>query len=244
MLPLSTELNITPQLGIDFPDEMLMLLLTGMALLFWWHKPRQFPLTVWKHPLFFWLTIHIGWIVITTLYAIEPLPAIKFLLAKIWYIVPFVILPAIWVNSISGMQKLAKTLLWPMAFVIVITFFRHATEAFSFESINRHLFPFFRNHVNYASMLVCLLAVLGCAWYLSPKQSVQRKWLFIALLLGLLALVFAYSRGAWLAFDSRCFYGTGYTKKANGYIHCIGRYGSNRFNSMACYRQTIFSICT
>lgn len=199
LLPLSTEWNITPQLGIDFPDEIVMLLLTGMALLYWWHKPQQFPSNVWKHPLFFWLSIHICWIAITAAYAIEPLPAIKFLLAKIWYIVPFVLLPAIWVNSISGMQKLAKTLLWPMLFVIVVTFFRHATEAFSFESINRHLFPFFRNHVNYASMLVCLLAILCCAWYLCPKQSVQRKWLFIALLLGLLALVFAYSRGAWLA---------------------------------------------
>jgi O-antigen ligase len=199
MLPLSTELNITPQLGLDFPDEILMLLLTGLALLYWWHKPHHFPLIVWQHPLFFLLILHVCWIAITMVYAIEPIPAMKFLLAKIWYIIPFVILPTVWLNSISGIQKLTACLLWPMSFVIATTLFRHGADEFSFESINRHLFPFFRNHVNYASMLVCLLAVLFCVYHLTPRQTLQRKWLFIALVMGLSALILAYSRGAWLA---------------------------------------------
>lgn len=199
MLPLSTELTITPQLGIDFPDEMLMVFLTGLTLLYWWHKPQHFPLSVWRHSLFFLLIIHVSWIVISTVYAVEPIPAIKFLLAKIWYIVPFVILPAVLLNSISRIQKMAAFLLWPMGFVVIITLFRHGADAFSFESINRHLFPFFRNHVNYASMLVCLLAVLFCAYQLTPKQTAQRKWLLMALVVGLSALALAYSRGAWLA---------------------------------------------
>lgn len=199
LLPLSTELNITPRLGLDFPDEIVMILLTGVALLYWWHRPQQFPLAVWKHPVFFLLIMHVCWIGITTIYAVEPLPAIKFLLAKIWYIVPFVILPAIWLNSISRIQKLAACLLWPMGFVVVVTLFRHGVDAFSFESINRHLSPFFRNHVNYASMLVCLLAVLFCVYQLTPQNTRKRKWVITALLAGALALILAYSRGAWLA---------------------------------------------
>ena len=199
MLPLSTELNITPQLGLDFPDEILMVLLTGTAMLYWWHQPQHFPLLVWRHPLFFWLMLHLCWIAVTTFYAVETVPALKFLLAKTWYIVPFVILPAVWGNSISNIQKIAACLLWPMGFVVLFTLLRHGTEQFSFESINRHLFPFFRNHVNYASMLVCLLAVLFCAYQLAPRQTAYRKWLFAALTAGFCALILAYSRGAWLS---------------------------------------------
>jgi hypothetical protein len=33
LLPLSTEINFTPSLGIDFPDEILMMLLTAMFLI-------------------------------------------------------------------------------------------------------------------------------------------------------------------------------------------------------------------
>lgn len=204
-LPLSTELNITPQLGLDFPDEILMLLLTGLALLYWWHKPQYFPMVVWKHPLFFLLTVHLCWITITTIYAVEPVPAVKFLLAKTWYIVPFVVLPAVLLNSISRIQKMAACLLWPMGFVVLLTLLRHSADGFSFESINRHLFPFFRNHVNYASMLVCLLAVLFCVYQLAPKQTSQRKWLSVALVAGLTALILAYSRGAWLALAAGAF---------------------------------------
>lgn len=199
MLPLSTELNITPQLGLDFPDEILMMTLTGLALLYWWHQPQQFPGIIWKHPLFFLLILHLCWIMITTIYAVEPVPAVKFLLAKIWYIVPFVVLPVVFINTISGIQKMAACLLLPMGIVVVVTLFRHNTEGFSFESINRHLFPFFRNHVNYASMLVCLLAVLFCVYHLTPRHTVQRKWLLFALIAGLAALLLTYSRGAWLA---------------------------------------------
>jgi len=199
MLPLSTELNITPQLGLDFPDEILMMLLTALALLYWWHKPQHFPSLVWHHPLFFLLVIHLCWIVVSTIYAVEPIPAIKFFLAKTWYIVPFVILPAVLLNSISRIQKMTACLLWSMGFVVIVTLLRHQVDMFSFESINRHLFPFFRNHVNYASMLVCLLAVLFCAYQLTPKQTAQRKWLLIALFIGFAALILAYSRGAWLA---------------------------------------------
>ncbi len=199
LLPLSTELNITPSLGLDFPDEVLMVLLTALTLLYWWHKPKQFPITIWKHPLFFILMLHLGWIIISTIYAVEPLPAIKFLLAKIWYIVPFVILPVILVNSIKRIEQLAACLLWTMGFVVVVTLLRHASTGWRFESINRHLFPFFRNHVNYASMLVCLLAVMFCAYYLTAKTSRYKKRILYVLLLGMLALLLAYSRGALLA---------------------------------------------
>jgi len=95
LLPLSTEINITPSLGLDFPDEPIMMILTGLALLRWWHQPHDFPQAVWRHPLFLLLMIHVLWIGITIIYSEQPLLSIKFLLAKIWYIIPFDILPSI-----------------------------------------------------------------------------------------------------------------------------------------------------
>lgn len=205
LLPLSTEINITPQLGLDFPAEIIMVVLTGLALLHWWHQPRNFPLVVWRSPLFFIVVLHLCWISITAIYAVEPLPAVKFLLAKIWYIIPFVILPSIWLNSVTRIQRSAHFLLIPMAVVVLLTQLRHVSDGFSFESINWHLYPFFRNHVNYAAMLVCLLAVAVCMYSLTPKQQRYRKWILAAILLGVLALLLSYSRGAWLAAIAGCF---------------------------------------
>lgn len=199
LLPLSTELNITPQLGMDFPDELLLMLLTGFTVLKLIHQPKWFPCSLNQHSLFMWLLIYLLWILLTSIYSVEPLLSIKYFLAKIWYIVPFVILPQILLTSQSRVQKMALCLLIPMLFVVIQTLLRHSMYSFSFDSIRYILRPFFRNHVNYSSMLVCLLPVAWCAWKLTPLTNPKRKWIQYGLYIGLIGLLFAYSRGAWIA---------------------------------------------
>lgn len=199
LLPLSTELNITPQLGLDFPDELLLLLLTGICFLKIVHQPKWFPYALSKHPLFMLLVIYLLWIFLSCIYAVEPILSFKYLLAKIWYIVPFVLLPQRILHTRLRIQKMALCLLIPMLFVVMQTLFRHSLHAFSFETVKYILYPFFRNHVNYSSMLVCLLPVGWCVWILTPAENDKRKWVLYGLYIGLAGLLFSYSRGAWIA---------------------------------------------
>jgi O-antigen ligase len=199
-LPLSTELTITPQLGIDFPDEILLILLSGITVLKFLHQPGRLQYSLLKHPLFMVLTIYISWIVLTCLYAVEPLLSVKYLLAKIWYIIPFVLLPQVILQSKDRLQKMAICLLVPMGIVVLLTLLRHAYYGFSFENIRKVMGPFFRNHVNYSSMLVCLLPVAWCVWKLTPPANPRQKWIAYGIAIGLAGLLLAYSRGAWIAF--------------------------------------------
>ena len=199
VLPLSTELNITPQLGLDFPDEVLLVLLTGITIVLFIHQPKLFPDTVKQHPLFMVLVMYIVWLLISCYYSEEPILSVKYLLAKTWYIVPFVILPQVILTSQSRIQKLAICLLMPMLLVVIQTLIRYSFYQFSFEKVQKALAPFFRNHVNYSSMLVCLLPVGWCVWKLTPADQPKRTWILYGLLIGLTGLVFAYSRGAWMA---------------------------------------------
>ncbi len=199
LLPLSTELNITPQLGLDFPDELLLLLLTGICFLKLIHQPKWFPYALSKHPLCMLLVIYMLWILLSCIYAEEPILSFKYLLAKIWYIVPFVLLPQRVLHTPLRIQKMALCLLIPMLFVVIQTLLRHSLHTFSFETVKYILFPFFRNHVNYSSMLVCLLPVGWCVWILTPAENDKRKWLLYGLYIGLAGLLFSYSRGAWIA---------------------------------------------
>jgi O-antigen ligase len=198
-LPLSTELQITPKLGLDFPDEILLLLLTGITIVKIIHQPKCFPGSLKYHPLFMLLLVYMLWILLCCCYSEEPVLSVKYLLAKTWYIIPFVVLPQIILTSQSRIQKMALCLLVPMLFVVVQTLIRHAWYQFSFENIKKIFFPFFRNHVNYSSMLVCLLPVGWCVWKLTPSSNPAKKWIVYSLLIGLVGLIFAYSRGAWIA---------------------------------------------
>src|SRR5262249_51047230 len=69
---------------------------------------------------------------------------------------------------------------------------------FHFANINDAVFPFFRNHVNYSAMLVCIIPLFLAFYKLS--QSKKIKFLIaLSIIILLTALFFSYSRGAWLA---------------------------------------------
>ncbi len=200
LLPLSTEWMVTPSLGLDFPDEILLILLTGILLVKLVHQPGWFPRALMRNALGLLLVLYLGWLLISACYAAEPLLAAKYFLAKCWYVLPLVILPQVLITDRKKMQLLATCLLLPMLFVVVQVLIRYAFLGFSFEKVQQTMAPFFRNHVNYSSMLVCLLPVGWCCWKLTAgTKPVLKGLLLSALLIGLAGLFFAYSRGAWIA---------------------------------------------
>lgn len=199
-LPLSTELNITPSLGLDFPDEIMLILLTGLVIVKLFHQPQWFPRSLLEAPLFAFLTIYCCWLIITCLFSAEPILSIKYLLAKTWYIIPFVLLPQVLLQSKSRLRKLAYCLLLPMLLLVIQVLVRYSFYSFSFEMVKKTMPPFFRNHVNYSSMLVCLLPVAWCAWKLTPQEQAIKKWIGYGIIIGIAGLIFAYARGAWMAF--------------------------------------------
>jgi len=197
LLPLSTEINLTPSLGLDFPVEILLMLLTGLFLVKLLLQPAFFPLQLVKQPLFALLVLHFVWIFITCLFSVNPLLSLKFWLAKIWYIIPFVLLTQHLITSPKNIIKTGKLLLWPMAFTVMVILIRHANDGFTFEGIKDIMQPFFRNHVNYSAMLVTLLPAAVMSYHFSKGR--EKKLILIGLVIAIAALFFAYSRGAWLA---------------------------------------------
>lgn len=198
LLPLSTELNITPQLGLDFPDELLLMALTGTMIVKMISEPRWIPSSFFRHPLVQLLAVYMGWVLITCWFSAEPVLSIKFALAKSWYILPLVVLLQTSDDTEATLKRTGKLLLYPMLAVTALALLRHAAYGFSFEGIKKVLFPFFRNHVTYSSMLVCLMPVGWCAWQLSRDRKTKR-WILAGMAVALTGLIFSYSRGAWVA---------------------------------------------
>lgn len=75
----------------------------------------------------------------------------------------------------------------------MVILYHHAGWGFSFEGVNYITAPFYRNHVNYGALLVCMIPV---AFGLS--RTTGGVWTYILGIL-LVALYFTYSRGAWMA---------------------------------------------
>jgi O-antigen ligase len=197
-LPFSFEYNFSSGLGTDIPDEFLMLLVSFLFLAYWLYSPKAISKNVLQHPLILLLLAVSGWMIITVIFSSNRLISFKYLLAKSWYIGAFIVAPVILFKEKKPIIIAAFVLAGSTLFVTALALLRHYQTGFSFATINDAVRPYFRNHVNYSAMLVCILPVLVSFFQLS-KQKSSKQLLAGVIIIVLIALFFSYARGAWLA---------------------------------------------
>ncbi len=196
VIPLSTEFSVTETLSTDLPDEPMMLMLAGSLFLLLLMKPSLLPKELMKSSLVLLLLLQLIWMLVTVFFSHETWLSIKYCLAKTWFLLAFVIGGLIFLRTKDDLKLASKMLIFSMLIPIVISLLRHAQKGFTFESINSTLDPFFRNHVNYSALIVCLFPILFVWYHFSGKAI--RKWVLACMVIFLVALFLAYSRGAWL----------------------------------------------
>lgn len=197
-LPFSFEYNFTPSLGTDIPDEALMGLTSLVAFAYWLYHPSSIKRQTLGHPLLLWLILHLCWIVIAAFDSTHPLLSLKYGLAKTWYIGAFVLAPLIIFREQKWIRIAGITLAIGILTTVLIILWNQAAGGFSFEAVNDAVKPFFRNHVNYSSMIVCGLPLLAAMFFLS-KDPLIRSVTLAGIFILLLAIFLSYARGAWLA---------------------------------------------
>ncbi len=197
-LPVSFEYKLSPGLGTDMPDEFLMVFVSGLFMAWWLHTPKALSKNILQHPLLLLLLTGFIWSLVTVSFSTHQLISLKFILAKSWYIGAFVLAPLIIFREKKHIAMVATLLAGSMLIITSISLIKHSTNGFSFASINKAISPFFRNHVNYSAMLVCMIPLLF-AFFKFGKTRNTRIAVALAIVTMLTALFFSYSRGAWLA---------------------------------------------
>lgn len=198
-IPLSTELLLPNGFGTDLPTEPLMIGLMGIFIIQLAKRPNFISSDFFRHPISFLVLLHLAWILLTTFFSDDLLISVKYLLAKVWYIVVFYWLAGQLLNS----KKALKTAFWcvviPLLLTLVVINIRHAAYGFTFDTIFRVLDPFYRNHVAYA----CIMAVVfpfvffAIQWY--KHRPTIRYFLIAASLFMLVSIYLSYTRAAYLA---------------------------------------------
>ncbi len=197
-LPWSVEISVGSSYSTDFPDEPFMLLAALLFIVMIFYNRRILSMVEWRHPLMWLVVLHVGWLIFTTSASTHVIISLKYLLAKSWYIIAFLLLPILILQSKKQLKIIVLVFSVSLLAVALVIIARHSMNDFLFIHINDAVYPFFRNHVNYSAMLVCGLPI-GIAMFRLNTTSTYKRLITIALLLIVVALILAFSRGAWLA---------------------------------------------
>lgn len=197
-LPFSFEYSFSSTLSTDLPDELIMLLVSAGFFFYWVYRPPSLPRQVLRHPLIIGLIFLLCWTAIAVIFSTNIFPSIKYLLSKSWYLGAFVLAPLMVFREKQMMKSAAVTLGFSMLIVTLWIMLRHWGTGFRFYGINAAAAPFFRNHVNYSAMLVCVIPIF-LAFHRLARSSTQKYLLAAAIAILIVALFFSYARGGWIA---------------------------------------------
>lgn len=200
VLPLSDTFDLAGGLAIDLPSEPLMLLMLALVLL----KALRGQLgpTRWlRHPLTYLMGAQLAWAVWTTLFSVDLLHSVKFLLAKVWYLASFVLAVGLVVRRPADVRLLIWAFMPGLLFTIVWATARHLSRGLTLGSVGWAIQPFYLNHVIYAIVAAQFLpyALLGPKLTNSSQTGLGRVGWTAAVVLIFTGIVLAYTRATWLA---------------------------------------------
>jgi len=198
-----TPLAITykdPDLGvaITLPTEPLLLGVLVIFILKLFYD-GGFNRKIITHPVSIVIIINLLWLGITTITSEIPLVSLKFLIARLWFVIPFYFIGILIFKKVKNIKLFNWLYIIPLLIVIFYTLVNHAGSGFDKPSSNMVMKPFYNDHTAYGAV-ISLFIPFFIGFSLSKNYSnSQRLASSIVLFLLIIGVVFSYSRAAWIS---------------------------------------------
>lgn len=197
--PLAVTLRMSQQgLSLSIPTEPLMF---GVLLIFMFKLlyDSNYDNRVFKHPVTICILLNLAWIFITSITSQIPIVSFKFLLSRLWFVVPFYFVAILMFKE----EKMIKKFTWfyIIPFLAVIIYSTVSLYSWGFEEKAAHwvMTPFYNDHTAYGAALSLFIPIVF--GYLFDKGYLKSTKVFIgiALFILMMGLVLSYSRAAWVS---------------------------------------------
>ncbi|MFW6019304.1 MAG: O-antigen ligase family protein [Bacteroidales bacterium] len=187
------------QLAVSLPTEPLM----ALALLLFFYKAMiENPIDskVLKHPVSIAIFFNLTWVLITTITSELPLVSFKYLLAQLWFIVPFYFIGLMLFRYPQKIKLFGWLYYIALVLVIIYTTANHAMHGFDGDTAHWIMFPFYNDHTSYGAM-IAFFVPFGFLLIISKQEYSRSTRLLAGVLFALLltGLILSYSRAAWLS---------------------------------------------
>ncbi len=194
-------INIADQemgFGVSVPTEPL---LVGILLIFILKSlfNGNYDKRIFNHPVSWTIYLSLAWILITSITSELPLVSFKFLLARLWFVVPFYFLGVVLFKNPKNISLFNWLYVGALVVVIIYTTYHHSAYGFAEEQGHWVMKPFYNDHTAYGGILAFFIPVFVGYTFNNSRSRTYRLYagIFSILLLG--ALYLSYSRAAWVS---------------------------------------------
>lgn len=200
LTPLSINLEEIGRGNIAFylPTEpllfgfMLIILLAHMS-------NRIIPREVTRHPVSIAICLYLVWLFITSFTSVQPVVSFKFLVSRLWFILPLFFAGATIFLDHKNIPRFLLIYLIPFIGVVIYTTLRHASNGFEEDPAHWVMEPFYRDHTQYGAVVAFFIPIVF-GFITRTHQKIEARMAgILALALLLITLISTYSRAALLS---------------------------------------------
>lgn len=151
------------------------------------------------HPISIAIYIYLSWIFITACFSTLPGISFKFLLARLWFIIPSYFVA----TQVFRDKKNIFHFIWlytaTLIVVMIYTIKHHSFFYFDEESANWVVKPFYNDHTAYAAMMVMFIVPLFGFLGLKKYSKTLKVFCLVLIVFFILATILSYTRAAWVS---------------------------------------------
>jgi O-antigen ligase len=185
-------------LGISLPTEPLMFAVVVLFLANLIFN-RKYERHIGQHPVSYIIYLSLFWMFLTTLTSELPVVSLKYLLARIWFVVPFYFIAAMVFRDMKNIKRFYWLYISGLLIVIIYTLIQHASYGFEEEAGHWVMSPFYNDHTAYgAALAIFFPVVVGFLFYPGLSKPLKVLNVFI-LAIFTIAVIFSYGRAAWIS---------------------------------------------
>ena len=198
-VPLSINLKaLEAGLAISLPAEPLLM---GILVLFLAKMlyDGKYDKRISHHPISIVIYCMFAWMLVTTITSEMPVVSLKFLVSRLWFVVPAFFLCAILFKKPKNIDLFIWLYIASLCIVCVYTIIHHAQFGFDGDSAHWVMTPFYNDHTAYGAALAIYL-ILALTYVFIPGITKGKRLIIIAVVALLsLALTLSNCRAAWLS---------------------------------------------
>ena len=197
LTPLSIVLE-SLSFSISLPAEPL---LAGLLIVFIakYIHDRHFDAKIAHHPISIVIYLMFFWMIVTTITSEMPVVSIKFVVSRLWFIIPAYFLCAELFKNPKNINRFVWLYMAGLIIVVFYTIINHASHGFDGDTAHWVMTPFYNDHTAYGAALAVYIPLCAAYLFMPNMKSNKRIGVVLVFCLLLIAIVLSFCRASWIS---------------------------------------------
>ena len=160
----------------------------------------MFENSIILHPISIVVLLYLFWIFFTSITSSMPLVSFKYLISKIWFIIPLYFFPILLFRNQKNILLFFGLYIIALSIVIIYTINNHlGFGLFDKNAAHFAMKPFYNDHTSYGAVLAMYIPIIAGLLFYPKIKTYYKPFIFIVLCLFSTALILSLTRAAWIS---------------------------------------------